>query len=424
MIGSPRQRIASLVGVKPTHVRVGRVFAIVLAGAGLQVLTQTILARSLPKEEVGLFSLVLGALPLLSTLTLLGQDASIVRFLTRSAARSDESYAVGRHVRRVALAVVPLGAAIGLAGAGFYGLAGATAAAMIVLVASQNAVMIVTSVMRALHRYERAMLGRWLPLIAVAVLLSAMRIAGALTYERAVLALIVSFAASAVWLFLVRPGAGGAETGRPVPSHVVREGFFLLGLSLSMSVMVAMDKMIIGKLLPYSELAVYATVFAVMKGFDFLFYSVTYVLMPRVNTVERVPLRSLNLWIAAAAALVALIYLTVGDAVIHWLYAGRYDAGAYLILPFTLSGVLKLFYSVPSSIIIGRLPRPALRSFLLFNLAGIVVNVALDLALIVRMGILGAAIATAIAWGLRLGGGYAIMLGFRHFITSRAPDAE
>lgn len=406
--------------MKPTHLRVGRVFAIVVAGAGLQVVTQAVLARALPKDEVGLISLVLGALPLLSTLTLLGQDASLVRFLTRSTQRGGALYDVGRHVLRVTLLVVPLGALAGLAGAGLYGLTGVTLAAMVLLVASQNAITIVTSVMRALHRYERSMLGRWLPLIAVALVLSALRLLGALTYSRALVVLIACFAGSAGLLFVARPGTADAPPRQPVPGVVFREGFFLLGLSLSMSVMVAMDKMIIGKVLPYTELAVYATIFAVMKGFDFLFYSVTYVLMPRVNTVERVPLRSLNVWIAAAAAVVAALYLTVGDAVIHWLYGGRYDAGVYLILPFTLSGVLKLFYSVPSSIITGRLPRPALRSFLWFNLAGIVVNVALDLVLIVRMGILGAAVATAIAWALRLGGGYAIVLANRSHLVSRS----
>ena len=63
-----------------THVRVGRVFAIVVAGAALQIVTQTVLARSLSKPDVGLISLILGAVPLLSTLAILGQDAAIVRF--------------------------------------------------------------------------------------------------------------------------------------------------------------------------------------------------------------------------------------------------------------------------------------------------------------------------------------------------------
>ena len=103
-----------------------------------------------------------------------------------------------------------------------------------------------------------------------------------------------------------------------------------------------------------------------------------------------------------------------------FLYEGRYDEGAYLILPFALSGVAKLFYSVPSSVIGGRLPRPALRQFLWFNLAAVVVNIVLDIIMIRAMGLMGAAIATAIAWSLRLAGGYIILARNRSLLDVRA----
>jgi O-antigen/teichoic acid export membrane protein len=70
---SGRSLLASLGFLGPAHVRVGRVLLIVLAGAVLQVLSQTILARTLSKDAVGLISFLLGTLPLLSTLSLAGQ---------------------------------------------------------------------------------------------------------------------------------------------------------------------------------------------------------------------------------------------------------------------------------------------------------------------------------------------------------------
>ena len=81
-----------------SHARIGNVFAVIVAGALLQVVTQTVLARGLSKTEVGLISLILGALPLFSTLTLLGQDSSIVRHLSRDGA---SRLALGDHARRV-----------------------------------------------------------------------------------------------------------------------------------------------------------------------------------------------------------------------------------------------------------------------------------------------------------------------------------
>jgi O-antigen/teichoic acid export membrane protein len=416
--GSDGLSLQSLLRIGTVHVKVGRVLAIVVAGAALQVVTQVLLARGLPKAEVGLVSLVLGALPLLSTLSLLGQDSAAVRFLSRS---EPGRYAERSYIARIIAVVVPLGAAVGLAGAGLYGLSGIVAVALVVTVAAQNVLAVTTSVMRARHRYEIAMLGVWLPRILTALSLIALALFGRLTVTASLGVIVAAFAIAAV-AYVLRHFGSPAEGSEPVPGGVFLEGFFLFGLSVSFSVMVSFDKLIIGKLMTYEDLAVYATIFAVMKGFDFLFYSVTYVLMPRVNAMESVSLHRLNASIAAAAVLLTGAYLAFGDDAVRLLYEGRYDRGAFLIVPFALSGVLKLFYSVPSSIIGGHFPRRALRQFLWVNLAGMALNIVLDIVLILAMGLLGAAVATAIAWALRLTGGYAIVMRHRSHLGPGGGD--
>jgi O-antigen/teichoic acid export membrane protein len=416
--GSERSRLGPLDLLGGAHVRVGRVLAIVLGGALLQVLSQTILARTLPKDDVGLVSLLIGTLPLLSTLSLAGQDAAAVRHLSRVDAGR---YDVPAFVRRTLALVVPLAVGVALAYGGYYALSGLALATAVVLVVSQNTVAVVTSVVRAAHRYELAIAGTRLPVIGAALLLALLLGLGRLSLPTALAALMAAYAGAALFL-VARGGAGGSAGREPVPGAVTREGFFLLGLGLSYSLMISLDKLVIGKLLPYSDLAVYATIFAVMKGFDFLFHSINYVLMPRVNTMERVSLARLNAPIAALAAVVLASYLLLGDEIVHVLFDGRYDQGTYLILPFALSGVAKLFYSVPSSVIGGRLPRPALKQFLWLNTAGIVVNLILDLVLIRSHGLLGVAVATAIAWGLRLAGGYAVVsMNRSHLEAPREP---
>lgn len=412
-------RLASLIPDR-THTRIGRVLAIVMGAALLQILTQMLLARWLPKSEVGIVALILGALPLISALSLLGQDSSIVRFFTRPDSAACDAR---RQVDRMVLLVVPLGLLFAFAGSRYYAMAGLAAAALMVLVASQNAIAIVTSMLRARHRYELAMAGTRIPVMTTAVTLLVLAFLGHLTLNVALWAMTGVYAGSAL---LIGLGARNVipSGGERVPPEVFRAGLLFFGLSVSASVMIAVDKLIIAKLLPYEELAVYATVFSVMKAFDFLFYSMTYVLMPRLNAVKRIPLASLNLSIAAVAVVVAALYLIAGRWVVHALFAGRYDVGAYLILPFTVSGVIKLFYAVPSSVIGGRLPRRALRQFLWFNAGGTVLNVALDVVLIVSMGLLGAAVATAIAWAVRLIGGYLIMWWNRSSRTQQPAAAD
>jgi len=388
-----------------TPTRVGRVLAVVLLGAGLQIVTQTLLARSLPKTQVGLISLLLGALPILTTLSMAGQGASAVRFLSKSARGT---YDTAAHVRRILALVLPLGVVAALGGAGFYGLGWGLGLVLVALVVSQNTAVTVSSVLRAEHRYELAMTAMHLPAMAAAVVLIVLRLSGALTYTSVVVTFGVAFLLSAC-LIAVRGTRTIGTGGKAVPRSVVREGLFLLGLNISFAVMVSVDKLIIAKMLPYAELAVYASIFTIMRGFDFLFYSISYVLMPRVNVLQKIRLRQYNLLIAGLACVVTVVYLILGDDIVSFLYEGRYDEGAYLILPFALSGIAKLFYSVPSSVIGGRLPRPALKQFLWFNLAAVVVNIVLDVIMIRAMGLMGAAIATAIAWGLRLVGGYIII---------------
>jgi O-antigen/teichoic acid export membrane protein len=392
------------------------VLLVVLVSAALQVIMQMLLARNLSKTEVGLFSLLLGALPILSTVSLLGQDASIVRFLTRA---GEASYDVRGHVGRVLSLVIPLGALAGVAGAWFYGLGVGLGITLIALVVSQNAVTVIGSVLRASHRYELAMLGVRLPTIAAAIALLAVRLSGSMTHDTTALVLAVAYVASALAVVARARGAIGRAHER-VPRSVMKEGLFFFGLGISFSFMIAIDKLIIGKMMGYEELAVYASVFAIMRGFDFLFYSMNFVLMPRVNVVSDLRLKRLNLSIAGLAVVVAGAYLVLGDEIVNILYRGLYDEGSYLILPFVLSGVAKLFYSVPSSVIGGRLPRRALVQFMWFNLAGMGVNVVLDIVLIRAMGLAGAAVATAIAWGMRLAGGYVLMaLNRSHLAPAR-----
>ena len=400
------------------HARVGRVLLVVLAGAGLQLMMQALIARTLTKTEVGVVSLLLGALPILSTLSLFGQDSATVRFLSRS---PSGTYDARSHVNRVMAVVVPLAVLAGVAGAWFYGLGAGLGATLVVLILSQNAVTIVTSVMRAAHRYELAMAGVRMPAMAAAVVMLFLRLTDALTLRSSVVALGLAFGLSALCIFVA--GRRGLDVGDgTVPRSVMGEGVLFFGLGISFAFMIAIDKLIIGKMMTYADLAIYASIFAVMRGFDFLFYSISYVLMPRVNRIHRLKLKRINLSIAGLAAVVTAGYLLLGDDVVRLLYEGKYDVGSYLILPFALSGIAKLFYSVPSSVIGARLPRTALKQFMWFNLAGMVLNVALDIALILRMGLAGAALATAASWGLRLGGGYVILwLNRAHLDAAEAP---
>jgi O-antigen/teichoic acid export membrane protein len=406
------------------HFRIGSVFGIVLLAALLQVLSQVLLARGLPKESVGIIALILGALPLLSTISLLGQEPATVRFIARS---SSNTHNIPAHIRRVLIAVVPLGIVAGIIAGLYYALAVLSILTLVTLVASQNVILLVSGVERARHHYERAMFLRQMPVVLMAVLFSAVFLAGRMNLASVQWSLVLSFAIS-VGLLVRTRGALREEVGSSgnltqVPSSVPRQGLLFLGMGLSVSVMIALDKLIIGKMMTYSDLAVYATIFATMKGFDFLFYSIGYVLMPSAGSMARVRLGRYFGAITLLALALSAAYFFLGDDVVHVLYKGRYDSGAYLILPFILSGVFKLFYSIPSSLIVGRLPRVAMKQLRWLNFGALGANVVLDIVLILRWGLMGAAVGTAIAGGMRLAGGLLVLLRHRSHLGER-PEGD
>jgi len=292
---------------------------------------------------------------------------------------------------------------------------------MVVLIAAQSGVTIGSSALRGKHRYELAMAAAWAPAILATLFLLALTAAGRLSPAGALAAFLAAYGASALALSGGR-GLSAPGATESVPPSVFRDGFLFFGLSLSFTVMVGMDKLIIGKLMTYRDLAVYATVFTVMKGFDFLFQAVNFVMMPWVSRVTTVRMARYNAAVAVVALAAAVLYWLFGNDAVHLLYGGRYDEGAYLIAPFMLSGVIKLFYAVPSSIIGGRMPREALRSFLWFSVVASAFNVALDILLIRRMGLFGAALATAAGWAARYAGASLIVWRYRSCLEKPRGD--
>ena len=96
-------------------------------------------------------------------------------------------------------------------------------------------------------------------------------------------------------------------------------------------------------------------------------------------------------------------YLLLGPWLLALLFEGRYDEMAALIPILCLAGVAKALYSVPSSLLGGRLARAALREFSIWNVVLLAVAIGVSAYLGLRFGALGVAWGTVIAWVGRLG---------------------
>ena len=95
-------------------------------------------------------------------------------------------------------------------------------------------------------------------------------------------------------------------------------------------------------------------------------------------------------------------YLLLGPWLLGLLYEGRFDEMASLIPILCLAGVAKALYSVPSSLLGGRLKRAALREFSIWNVVLLVAAIGVSAYLGIAYGPLGVAWGTVIAWLGRL----------------------
>ena len=141
-----------------------------------------------------------------------------------------------------------------------------------------------------------------------------------------------------------------------------------------------------------------------LTGYGILSLGVGQVLNPRVASGEPLRLGRLTALLLAVGGTAAIALTLLGTPLIHWLYAHRFTGDfTPLIGLFCLTGLVQMAYVVPSSVLGVRAPLATLRLFLYINFVSVAINAGLNLWLIPRHGLEGAALATLVSWIWRLG---------------------
>ena len=376
------------------------------------------IARWLSKSDMGTYSLIVSLVMLLGSIALLGRSNALARFFSKHPL---EEYNWKKELSRF----LPLNLAAILVLSICVRFIYQLSALYIAIIALSSLIFVfiqLTSagLLRSQKEYTLAVFSQKGFILLFIIALLALKIFGTVS----LLYILMFYALSLVFFGFLNLGFVSSKfsTGPgDIPREFRSESLLFWGINISLIAIKTLDKLFIGKLISYDELAVYVAVFTVTGLYELVSMSMGYVLLPHFGRTRSIRLTTYVVQGLLLAAAISGVYLIWGDRIINLVYSGRYDQGSQIILFFVLAGICKIMYAIPSSMIGGRLDRKALRLTFYYNTVNVVLHIFFLLWFINLWGLKGAAVATFCIWLLRTLQGYFILYRNRdHFRPARA----
>lgn len=374
----------------------------------LTAIVGVFVARYLGPEGFGLLSYAGGIFGLLAPLTQLGMPELLVReFSTRDDWRPILASALGSQIPVAASAAI----------AGFLVLAGTRGFELeAVLLGAVLIPMPVLGLSATLRSYLEAA-GRVRQIVVAGLVAglvgSTLKLVGVLG-EAPVWAfgafITAEAAAVAAGLALAVPGS---RTARAVARHfrgdvarrMLQESWPLLIASVAVIVYMRADLLMLGILSGDRQTGLYNAAAQLSEVWYFIPMAAAAAVRPRLARMYeagetgryRVRTRQFMTVAVGVSLLAVVTMLVVGDLVIQWLYGAAFDEASrvlnvhVLAAPFVFLGVAGSQWFIDHGLT---------RAVMARSVAGAVVNVALNVALIPRYGALGASVATLVAYAL------------------------
>ena len=383
---------------------ISRVFIIIAAIASFQILSTIILARYLPKPDMGLYRLILTIAEIGSLISLMGIDHSLVRFFSSSAV-SINQYDWKKFLKSFSLIPLFIIITLLLIVSPIYKFSPFVIAGLFIILIMLTYIFIFASLLRAGHRYELSIFLSRLNFIIFFLVLAGLYIFKNISFRNALLGYVLAatLANFIVIFFNVRNIPSGKN---PIPASVLKNGFYYFGLGVAVLLITQTGFLMMGKMLTYKDIAVYAIIASTMRLFEFAQDSSYYVLAPYLNKETHIPKRKIFLRLFLVAMAIAVFYIFFAKPLIHFLFKGNYDEGIYLVRFFIGIGIVRTLFILPASIVGGRSSEGTLRNLFYLMISAAVFNIFLSYAMINKMGLTGAALASLITWTLLTSGSF------------------
>jgi O-antigen/teichoic acid export membrane protein len=390
---------------RSTVKRVWSVFGILCISAIAELLTNVVLVRSLTAEVFGKFKFINAALLFIVTLCLFGQNIGLIRGLGNDAQKFDWK----GFIRLRVFAGMSLGVLAVIIVGYFYHFDIFEVVLICVLLFVALLSEYYFSLMRACGSYNRSMLVNKATAVVLCLLVCVVVFVNRHIGVHGLLVVYVIAIALALWLAFksTAPISNGLQ---PLPRGVFKDGVLLFFITASFVLITQMDQFFISKVLGYGELARYAVIAIVTRGFELAALAIWFVLMPHYSQGVDRCIKNDSIKVLVVALVMAGLYAVFGFFLLHFLFGGKFDSSAYLLKYFIISGIFRVLYSIPSGVIDGKMPAKYLKLFLCTCVLGIIINFVGNWVLIPLWGMTGSAVSTMVSWIFRVVTGYWVVV--------------
>ena len=389
---------------------IGGVSVILIVVRGAAVLSTIILANILSKTDFGEFALLRTLILLIPPLAIWGQDIATARFFSHNDASFFQWTRAFRNVMRIALPLILVGAIVAYL---VYQLQQVYLLLIIISGVGYCIILLLSNLLRSQKRYHTAIiLDSGFRLVFFFIIISAL-VLGVINKYIAIGGYALCFPAFAIvgicYVYKKIPSGN-----KPVPRQMHLDGLWLMLIDASVIIMASVDSLFIPGMLTIEALAIYQAVIVPVHVFDILGRATKYVLLPEFGAQKQVEFRLYNIAVAVVAIFLLSLFVFGGLIILHILYGTKFDEGLSVLRIFALVGVLRLFYSLGSSMIVGRLGQIALKYHLVITVCAVIIHVGMTYWLLLWFGLFGAALAVLLTTLLRVAGSYFVVHRFRY----------
>jgi O-antigen/teichoic acid export membrane protein len=199
---------------------------------------------------------------------------------------------------------------------------------------------------------------------------------------------------------------------KPVPYEMHKTGLLLMGIEASVDVMASLDVLFIPRMLGYDVLGLYAASIVPSRIFNILARAAKYVWVPEFGKSKNIPFKKIHLLTAIVSITLLVTVLLLAKPILHLLYNGKYDAGASILRVLALVGVVRFFYGLASSVIVGKMSIRAVRYHLWITIIAMILYIIIIYYFLLQFGAIGAAWALLVITVLRMFCAYGIIYIF------------
>ena len=377
--------------------RISQVFIIITSVAFIQIFNTILLARTLSKHDMGFWRLILTLSEVGTLLGVLGIDNSFVRFFS-SPLVSIQQYDWKTFLKRfflISLLITLITSAIAYF---IYNLTPVFTLFLLTLIMMLISVFIFASFLRAKQKYELAIFFSRSNFLIFFALFMVIYILKTVTLNKVLICYFVSaiMANLITVCYCLKKIPNGTD---PIPRSVFKNGLYYFGMGLAILFMLQTGNLVIGKFLSYADLAVYSVNASIMRLFEFIQDSSYYVLAPHLNQAKNFSSKKIFSVLFFLGLVSALLYLAFAKQLVHFLFGGLYDEGAYLIPFFIGIGFIRTLFVLPASIIGAKSSEAILKNQVLITSAAAALNLVLAVIFIHTWQLKGIAAANLISWG-------------------------